>query len=208
LGQIPVSHFQRLSALSRLAGFQLLKKVISSIRKWWSGKTRPGAGPNEQAGTTAVKPTDVAAHIALGRRGEEWAIKFLERAGYRIVGANFALPIGRNTRGVTVNGEIDLVAYDGPTLCFIEVKTRSSDWFAPPEVNVDLRKQRQIARAARAYRRMLDLNDAIYRYDVLSVIIPPGAEEGEWAPVPSGTLLKNFWSDAKFRKRRWTHTDY
>ena len=43
--------------------------------------------------------------------------------------------------------EIDLVAYEGETLCFVEVKSRASDWFAPPEANVDRRKQRQIARA-------------------------------------------------------------
>ena len=65
---------------------------------------------------------DAAPHFGLGRRGENLALEHLERAGYRIVAANFSIPIGRNTRNVTVNAEIDLVAYDGPTLCFIEVK--------------------------------------------------------------------------------------
>ena len=176
-----------------------IPEMISTIAKLWSSKTRVRAEP---ASSKAGKVNEVAGHIALGRHGEEWAAGFLERAGYRLVGANFALPIGRNVRGVIANAEIDIVAYDGPTLCFIEVKTRASDWFAPPEVNVDLRKQRQVARAARAYRRMLDLLDAPYRYDVLSVIIPPVAEEGKPATAPSGTLLKNFWSDHKFRKRR------
>ena len=90
------------------------------------------------------------AHTELGRRGEELAAAYLEQQGYRIVAANFTLPVGRNTRGAIVNAEIDLVAYDGATLCFVEVKTRASDWFAPPQVNVDLRKKRQVARAARA----------------------------------------------------------
>jgi putative endonuclease len=179
----------------------LLKRVISKVRKWWAGKVRPATGPNERSSGTTVGPTEVAAHILLGRRGEEWAVTFLERAGYRMVGANFALPIGRNRRGVNIKAEIDLVAYDGPTLCFIEVKTRASNWFAEPEANVDLRKQRQIARAARAYRRMLDLHDAVYRYDVLSVIMP-AVENDEPAPAPSGTLLKNFWSDRKFSQNR------
>ena len=49
-----------------------------------------------------------------------------------------------------MRAEIDLVAYDGPTVCFVEVKTRASDRFAAPEANVDLRKQRQVTRAARA----------------------------------------------------------
>jgi Holliday junction resolvase-like predicted endonuclease len=57
-------------------------------------------------------------------------------------------------------------------LCFVEVKTRRSDRFAAPETNVDLRKQRQVARAARAYRRMLGLAGEHYRYDVVSVLLP------------------------------------
>jgi putative endonuclease len=88
-------------------------------------------------------------HFESGARGEALAIEHLERAGYRIVAANFSLPIGRNTRDVIVNAEIDVVAYDGPTLCFIEVKTRASDEIAAPQTNVDRRKRRQIARAAR-----------------------------------------------------------
>src|SRR5438067_10186430 len=95
--------------------------------------------------------------IELGKLGEQYAAAYLEQRGYRLVAANFTLPVGRNLRGAVVNAEIDLVAYDHDTLCFIEVKTRASDWFAPPQVNVDLRKRRQITRAARVYRRMLDI---------------------------------------------------
>ena len=94
-----------------------------------------------------------------------------------------------------------LVAYDGSTLCFIEVKTRVSDQFASPQANVDLRKRRQIARAARAYRRMFGLVDAPYRYDVVSVIAKPGDDE------PRIDLLKGFWTDAQLRKRTW-HESY
>src|SRR3954471_5801617 len=99
-------------------------------------------------------PTTRAPHFALGAHGEALAIEHLEQKGYRIVAANFSLPIGRNTRDVIVNAEIDVVAYDGTTLCFIEVKTRASDKIAAPQANVDLRKRRQITRAARGYRRM------------------------------------------------------
>src|SRR5436190_14431805 len=114
--------------------------------------------------------THRAEHFELGARGEALAIELLKQKGYRIVAANFSLPIGRNTRDVIVNAEIDLVAYDGTTLCFIEVKTRTSDHVAPPQANVDLRKRRQVARAARGYRRMFGLADAPYRYDVASVV--------------------------------------
>jgi len=142
-----------------------------------------------------------SAHFDLGRRGEALAIDYLEQAGYRMVAANFSLLIGRNLRNVIVNAEIDVVAYDGPVLCFIEVKTRASDDFAPPQANVDLRKRRQISRAALAYRRMLGLIDAAYRYDVVTVVAKPDGSE------PRIELLKGFWSDARLKKRRW-HEQY
>jgi putative endonuclease len=144
---------------------------------------------------------DIAPHFELGRRGEELAIEHLERKAYRIVAANFRLPIGRNTRDAIVNAEIDIVAYDGPTLCFVEVKTRTSDEFAAPQANVDLRKRRQIARAARGYRRMLGLTTAAYRYDVVTVVLPsPGKQI---IAEPRIELLKNFWTDEQLRKRNW-----
>ncbi len=137
------------------------------------------------------------AHFELGERGEALAIARLEQLGYRIVASNFSLPIGRNLRDAGVNAEIDVVAYDGATLCFIEVKTRASDDFAPPQANVDLRKRRQIARAALAYRRMFGLMNAPYRYDVVSVVAKPDASE------PRIELLKSFWSDAQLKKTKW-----
>lgn len=157
----------------------------------------------ERAGA-AKERQPLAAPLALGARGERLAADLLERAGYRLVAANFKLPVGRNLRGAIVQAEIDLVAYDGDTLCFVEVKTRRSDEFAAPEANVDLRKQRQITRAARAYRRAFGLTSAPHRYDVVSLVIPPAsADAGAAAQPPRARLLRNFWTDAKFRKRRW-----
>jgi putative endonuclease len=157
------------------------------------------------AGRTAL---ELAPHLALGQRGERLAAQHLERLGYALVASNFTVPVGRNLRGAIVHAEIDLIAYDGAILCFIEVKTRSSDWFALPEANVDLRKQRQISRAARRYRRMLDIVSEPYRYDVVSVVLPEGAADE--ATRPRLAVLRNFWTDDKFRKRRWlgAHYDY
>jgi putative endonuclease len=143
----------------------------------------------------------LAPHLALGRRGEELAADYLQGVGYQLVAANFKLGVGRDRRGAVVQAEIDIVAYDGPTLCFVEVKTRASDWFAAPEANVDLRKQRQIARAARAYRRLLGLTGQPHRYDVVSVILPPANADGR-QPRPRIELLRGFWTDAKFRQFR------
>jgi len=148
------------------------------------------------------KPPAVAPHLDLGRRGERLAAEHLRARGFELVASNFKLNVGRNRRGAVVQAEIDLVAYEGPLLCFVEVKTRASDWFAAPEANVDLRKQRQVTRAARAYRRLLGLQNAPHRYDVVTVILPPPDAEGR-APAPRVELLRNFWTEEKFRKRRW-----
>lgn len=145
----------------------------------------------------------ISAHLELGRRGEELAAAYLEQAGYRIVAANFSLPVGRNRVGAVISVEIDLVAYEGETLCFVEVKSRTSDWFAEPQANVDRRKQRQIARAARAYRRMFGLAGAPFRYDVVTVVLPP-AEDG--AGEFEIQLLRNYWTEDKLRKRIWSGT--
>ena len=133
---------------------------------------------------------------SLGALGESYAAAYLEQLGYRLVAANFKLPIGRNRRGAVINAEIDLVAYDGDTLCFIEVKSRASDWFAPPQANVDLRKRRQITRAARAYRQMLGVEEQPHRYDVVTVILGDDA-------APRIELLRNFWNDQSVRRKRW-----
>jgi putative endonuclease len=145
----------------------------------------------------------VSPHLDLGRRGEQLAAEHLLAQGYKLVASNFRLPVGRNRRGAVVRAEIDLVAYDGPVVCFVEVKTRASDRFAAPEANVDLRKQRQVTRAARAYRRTLGLTRAPHRYDVVSVLLPPPDDEG-YAPAPRLELFRGFWTEAKFRKRRWS----
>ncbi len=154
----------------------------------------------ESDGAANAESNKLAPHCELGRLGETLAIEHLERSGYRIVAANFSLPIGRNTRDVIVKAEIDVVAYDGPMLCFVEVKTRGTDEFAPPQVNVDLRKRRQIARAARGYRRVFGLADAPYRYDVVTVI---SSSAKQIDSEPRIELLKNFWTDEKLRPRNW-----
>ncbi|MDT4969398.1 MAG: putative endonuclease [Acidobacteriota bacterium] len=146
-------------------------------------------------------------HFQLGARGEQLAAERLRALGYALVVSNFTINVGRNLRGAVVSTEIDLIAYDGDTLCFVEVKTRASDWFAPPEANVDLRKRRQIARAARAYRRMFGLADAPYRYDVVSVLIPSDSFE-DVTIRPRVEVLRNFWRDDMFRKRRWSDHEY
>lgn len=142
------------------------------------------------------KRTSQTSSSALGIAGEEMAAQFISAGGLRLVMANFKAPIGRNSRGAIVTGEIDLIALDGDTLCFIEVKTRRSGDFGGPLTAVDLRKQRQITRTARVYRRIFRLGAIKQRFDVVTVIIENGRE-------PVIEHVKGFWTESKFSKRRW-----
>jgi len=76
----------------------------------------------------------------LGKLGEELATIFLQKNGYNIHERNWRFK----------KGELDIIAEKNERMVFVEVKTRASDWFAKPTANVDIRKQRQITRAARA----------------------------------------------------------
>ena len=133
---------------------------------------------------------------ALGHQGEALAAEFLVKDGYRLVLTNFKVPVGRNSQGAQVTGEIDIVALDGEMLCFVEVKARRSDDFTPVITAVDLRKQRQITRTARVYRRIFRVTEMPYRYDVVTLLIQPNTE-------PKIELVKGFWNDAQFSKRVW-----
>lgn len=141
-------------------------------------------------------PPSIDSTRLTGETGERLAAEFLSANGYRLVAANFKVPVGRNSKGVQVTGEIDIIALDGDTLCFIEVKTRVSDSFAAPLTAVDLRKQRQIIRTARVYRRIFRIRTVPIRYDAVSIVMPPGEE-------PKIEIVKNFWTEERFRKRSW-----
>ncbi len=139
-----------------------------------------------------------AAHLALGEQGEQLALEYLKTQGYRIVLANFTVPIGYSSNGRQITGEIDIVAYDETsvpfTLAFIEVKTRTRSDIAAPEAAVDARKQRQIVRAARLYRRLMYLENEPYRYDVVGILA------GETKPEFS--LLRNYFGEQRFAQHR------
>lgn len=135
---------------------------------------------------------------SLGVRGERLAAQFLEKLGFRIVVSNFKVPVGRNSKGVQVTGEIDIVALDGETLCFVEVKTRRSDEFTPVITAVDLKKQRQITRTARVYRKIFGVREMEYRFDVVTVLMPKHA-------APEIKLARAYWTEGKFKKRSWNN---
>lgn len=134
----------------------------------------------------------------VGHLGEDLACRFLMKNNFRLVAANFKVPIGRNSRSAQVTGEIDIIALDAKdVLCFVEVKTRTSDDFAAPIAAVDLRKQRQITRTARMYRKIFSLQSVRHRYDVVSIVL------GKDKAKPKIELFRNFWNEARFKKKSW-----
>jgi putative endonuclease len=95
----------------------------------------------------------------IGAWGEEIARQYLETKGYRI--------LARNWR--TQEGEVDLVAQDGETIVFVEVKTRTSKEFGWPEESITVTKRRRLQRSAMAYLSDQDLIDILWRIDVIAI---------------------------------------
>ena len=113
-----------------------------------------------------------APHLATGTRGEEAALFHLRRSGYTI--------IARQWRSIKLRGDIDLIGWDRNTLCFIEVKARTSRDFGPAEWAVDEEKQRMLRRMARAYLRRCDNAENLnVRFDVVSVYLSETGSEFE-----------------------------
>jgi putative endonuclease len=71
-------------------------------------------------------------------------------------------------------GEVDVIAWDGDTLVFVEVKARQND--EPPEDSVGFNKQRRIIRAAESYIGRHRLHETPYRFDILAVTASPAAK--------------------------------
>jgi putative endonuclease len=110
---------------------------------------------------------DRPAHLFTGVRGEEEAYFYLRRQGYVIVARNYRSPRTRS--------ELDMVGWDGETLCFIEVKTRTKRDFQPAEVAVDPEKQQDLSRAAREFLLKMEGSPA-FRFDIVSVYFEAGRE--------------------------------
>jgi putative endonuclease len=134
------------------------------------------------------------AHLRLGRRGETEAYFYLKRLGYRFVAANFRVPHNR--------GEIDLIGWDNGVLCFVEVKTRMDDSFAPPSTAVTVKKQRNIIAVAKRYLRHLPVDRPPCRFDILSVVPPENGGE------PQFTLRKGAFSWDAGSPRQRHYRDY
>lgn len=109
---------------------------------------------------------------SLGCEGEELAAAYLERRRYRIIERNYRCK----------GGEIDIVARDGKTVVFIEVKTRKNSVYGPPQLAVTPFKQRQISKAALTWLAKSRQLDAAARFDVISITFSGREPEIEHIP--------------------------
>jgi putative endonuclease len=121
-----------------------------------------------------------AAHILTGRAGEQAAYFYLRKLGYVMVARNWRIP--------QCKGELDLVAWDGDVLCFVEVKTRTTRDVKPAEAAVDERKRRELGLVARHFlRRLRRDTPPAHRFDVVSIYSSTSA-------AAEITLFKNAFS--------------
>jgi putative endonuclease len=111
------------------------------------GDTSPLGKGHENAGT--------------GSRGEELATAFLMRNGMKIIERNFRCK----------GGEVDIIARDGKTIVFVEVKSRKSLAYGVPQLAVTDFKQRQISKAALTWLTKNRLHDSPARFDVIAILL-------------------------------------
>jgi putative endonuclease len=106
-------------------------------------------------------------NLAAGRRGEDLAHRFLRLEGYTIVARNYRLASG--------DAEADLIAWERGTLVVVEVKSRASIDFGPPERAFDANKHQHLLRAARQYARRSNVPMESVRFDLVTVVLtePP-----------------------------------
>ena len=135
----------------RLLRVDWMERTLAGLN-WIARKRGRGTGP---------------AHLAVGVEGEDAVFFYLLRKGYTVV--------ARRWSSGDVPGDVDLIAWDGPVLCFVEVKTRTARDATPAETAVDDHKRSVLRRLARKYLRQLPGSTApAARFDVVSVYLVPG----------------------------------
>jgi len=99
-----------------------------------------------------------------GKIGEDIAVKFLSRKGYKILKRNYRYG----------HGEIDIIAMDKDVLIFVEVRMKLSDKFGSPEDSITIKKREQLKKIANAFIQMNDVNFSECRFDVIGITFKDG----------------------------------
>ena len=113
----------------------------------------------------------------LGNYGEKMALEFLQKNNYLFVEKNFKF---------SKCGEVDIIAWDNDSLCFIEVKTRSSIRFGRPSESVTYKKQKKIRNLAQIFINNNDLHLKKIRFDIVEVLV-----EKTFLKVDLNYVIKN-----------------
>lgn len=100
-------------------------------------------------------------NISLGKYGEEIAVAYLKSQKYAVIERNYRCKCG----------ELDIIAREGKTLVFVEVKTRRNVSYGPPQLSVTLFKQRQISKASLVYISSTKNENVLARFDVIAICL-------------------------------------
>ena len=130
-------------------------------------------------------PLPVDSRLARGRRSEELARAHLERQGFRIQAINVRFRVG----------ELDIVAWDGPVLCFVEVRSCGSTFFGGALATINRTKQEHLLQAARWYLRRLTTQPEQVRFDAVTV---------DWSEAsPRLELVRGAFDAGNLAERSW-----
>lgn len=155
----------------RLVRVRCLERTLAGLN-WIARKRGRNSGP---------------AHLNVGLEGEDAVFFFLLRKGYIVV--------ARRWSSGEAPGDVDLIAWNGPVLCFVEVKTRTARDMTPAETAVDEHKRNVLRRLARRYVRQLPESEMPpVRFDVVSVYLVPG-QKREFVHFEGAFQLNEGWRD-------------
>jgi putative endonuclease len=113
----------------------------------------------------------------LGRKYEDMAVDYLKGQGFKIIERSYSCPMG----------EIDIIAYEGRTLSFIEVRARSRTDFGTPAETVNKAKQNKIVKTALNYIKNKNIKPQKLRFDVISIV-----------PHQEPVFIRNAFSSSKY----------
>jgi putative endonuclease len=158
-------------------------EALQRMRIAWMERTLAGLNwvGRKRGRETAAK------HLTVGIEGEDAVFFYLRRKGYTVV--------ARRWSSGDAPGDVDLIAWDGPVLCFVEVKTRTAHDLTPAETAVDEHKRNVLRRLARRYVRQLPQTTLpSVRFDVVSVYQLPG-QDREFQHFEGAFGLYEGWRD-------------
>jgi putative endonuclease len=150
---------------------------MNTLTEWRLGALERSLTALDWLGARRGRRSELPEHLITGERGEEAAFFFLIRGGFTVV--------ARRWNDGPLPGDLDLIAWHGPVLCFVEVKTRSSREFSTASSAVDRDKRRILRRLAGHYLRHLPERDCLEeggigrprtRFDIVTVYQLPGIQ--------------------------------